>query len=456
MMLLKDCVIILILTLKSILLCDAEQLQKEDPTVTSIDKSTINSPNQTEHNETNVSTKLTVRWPSTSFDVQTSDGFLLKIFRLSSEFSNADTECCPVLLVHGLYQSSDRFLRRKQEQNLAYKLQHLGYDVWLFNARGNKYSRRHVSLDPEKNPTEFFNYSYEEIGYFDLAATVDFILSTTGFKKMHYISYGMGGTFFLVLNSLLPSYNDKFDRAFLMAPVAYSGRMPNTALQKQLLLHERLYSDLKQAKVYELFPYYNDEDNMEFIPSMCLGSENYKLICDKMQIAKIMELNDTKNSKEATRGGSIKTLIHFAQNVEKKKFLRFDNGDNNNKEVYGRRGNPPEYSLKAITVLTVLIFAPTDEMIDEDDIYELASNMTNVTLRKVERPKFKHDDFIAGQDVMHDVYKSIIEDLSESKKHETPDQKKKTNKSFTWWIGLIILGVGLAIIIFICIKIFGR
>ncbi|XP_061708428.1 lipase 1-like [Cydia pomonella] len=411
MVLLKGCDIMLILTLKSMLLSDAEQLQKEDRTVPSIDNITIISPNQTEHNQTIVPSKLAFRRPPTSFDVQTSDGYLLKIFRISSEFINGDTEYCPVLLVHGMYQSSDRFLKQKQDQNLAYKLQDLGYDVWLFNARGNKYSRRHVNLDPEKNASIFSNYSFEEIGYFDLAATVDFILPTTGFKKLHYISYGLGGTFFLVLNSLLPSYNVKFDRAFLMAPIAYSGRMPNTALKKQLLLHEKLYTDLKKAEVYELFPYYDDEDNVQFTSSMCLGLKKYEIICNKMQIHKIMDLNATNNRKEATRAGSIKTLIHFAQNVEKKVFRRFDYVDN--KLIYGYRGHPPEYSLQAVTVRTVIIFAPTDEMIDEDDIYELASNMTNAKLRKVERPEFKHDDFIAGEEVMHDVYNSIIEDLPE-------------------------------------------
>ncbi|XP_063358086.1 lipase 1-like [Cydia amplana] len=451
----KGSVIILIFTFKCIIFCDGEQLQNEDPTVTiSIDKSTINSSNQTEHNETNVPTKLAFRWPPTSFDVQTSDGFLLKIFRLSSEFSNSGTEYCPVLLVHGMFQSSDRFLKQKQDQNLAFKLQDLGYDVWLFNARGNKYSRRHVRLDPEKNSSDYFDFSYEEIGYFDLAATVDFILSTTGFKKLHYISYGFGGTFFLVLNSLLPLYNDKFDRAFLMAPVAYSGRMPNTALQKQLLLHEQLYNDLKDAQVLELFPYYNDEENVQFDASMCLGLKKYEVLCNKMEIAKMMDLNVTQNSKEATRGGSTKILIHFAQNVKRKVFSRFDYGDGKNKQMYGHRGSSPKYALEAITVLTVIIFASTDEMIDEDDIYELASNITNVKLRKVERPQFRHDDFIAGQDVMHDVYNIIIEDLPENKKYITPDQKKKTNKSLSWWVVLIFFGVGLAMVIFICIKIF--
>lgn len=36
-----------------------------------------------------------------------------------------------------------------------------GYDAWLGNLRGNKYSRQHLTLDPD-NDAEFWDFSYPE------------------------------------------------------------------------------------------------------------------------------------------------------------------------------------------------------------------------------------------------------------------------------------------------------
>lgn len=48
------------------------------------------------------------------------------------------------------------------------------YDVWMLNARGNPYSRRHVWLDPDID-TEYWDFSFAEIGKYDIKASVKFI-----------------------------------------------------------------------------------------------------------------------------------------------------------------------------------------------------------------------------------------------------------------------------------------
>jgi len=42
------------------------------------------------------------------------------------------------------------------------------------NARGNPYSKQHLWLDAETEP-DFWNFSFEEIGKYDLPACIDYL-----------------------------------------------------------------------------------------------------------------------------------------------------------------------------------------------------------------------------------------------------------------------------------------
>lgn len=49
-----------------------------------------------------------------------------------------------------------------------------GYDVWLGNARGTIPSRAFDSLN-QMNPKEYWNFSWNEIGRYDLHSMIEFI-----------------------------------------------------------------------------------------------------------------------------------------------------------------------------------------------------------------------------------------------------------------------------------------
>lgn len=94
-----------------------------------------------------------------------------------------------------------------------------GYDVWLGNARGNIFSQVHETLD--KSTHDFWNFSFHEIGVYDVSAIIDYALNKNNKTSLTYIGHSQGTTVFFTLLSVKPQYNAKISTAYLMAPVVY-------------------------------------------------------------------------------------------------------------------------------------------------------------------------------------------------------------------------------------------
>jgi lysosomal acid lipase/cholesteryl ester hydrolase len=74
--------------------------------------------------------------------------------------------------VHGLQDSADAWIVNDNDSP-AMQLVKAGYDVWLANLRGNKYSKKHISLDIKS--AEFWNFGWEEVALYDLPAITEFV-----------------------------------------------------------------------------------------------------------------------------------------------------------------------------------------------------------------------------------------------------------------------------------------
>ena len=73
--------------------------------------------------------------------------------------------------------------------SLAFILADNGYDVWMNNSRGNRYSRYHVHLDPDTDKPQFWDYSFEDMAKYDLPALFNYILIKTVVKSVSYIGH---------------------------------------------------------------------------------------------------------------------------------------------------------------------------------------------------------------------------------------------------------------------------
>lgn len=81
----------------------------------------------------------------------------------------------PILLMqHGLEDSADGWVLNRADKSPAFIAAELGYDVWLPNSRGNKYSRGHIRLNATTD-LQYWDFTVNDIALYDLPAFIEFV-----------------------------------------------------------------------------------------------------------------------------------------------------------------------------------------------------------------------------------------------------------------------------------------
>lgn len=159
-------------------------------------------------------------YPIEEFDVQTQDGYILKLYRIpGSPFSPPAPGKKAALVVHGFYTSSIDWVNLGTNHSLPYTLADAGYEVWLANLRGNTLSRRHASLNP--NSEKYWDFTFHEVGLYDLPALIDFALARSGNTKLHFVGWSGSTASFLVMGSEKSAYMNKISSAHLLSPASF-------------------------------------------------------------------------------------------------------------------------------------------------------------------------------------------------------------------------------------------
>lgn len=198
-------------------------------------------------------------YSSETHHVQTDDGYILELHRIPlAENCQGENSKGPALVGHGLFSSSADFVILGPEQGLGmdsnpnqlndsfdksalfsgFTLANRCYDVWMGNFRGNHYSRQNNHLDPKD--AEFWDFTWHEMGIYDLPVMIDYVLHATGEPDLVYVGHSQGTTSFFVFDEFHPEHRSKVRGAFQMAPIAYLSNTKSLLFKALSLLGREL------------------------------------------------------------------------------------------------------------------------------------------------------------------------------------------------------------------------
>ncbi|CAG0892516.1 unnamed protein product [Cyprideis torosa] len=353
-------------------------------------------------------------YPSEVHFITTEDGYILQLHRIphgKNDLLDNGRVRTPIFLQHGLLSSSSDWVITGEEKGLAFLLADQGFDVWLGNIRGNTYSKGHAN--PDISDKDYWNFSFDEHGKYDVPAMVNHVKESTGQEKMFYVGHSMGTMMFWVAHHY---YGQEFANNF----IAMFGLGPVSQLQNMV------------SPLRYIAPFADDITwimNMfglnEFLPSnefmtwlagfACEPGDWLQAICSNV-IFLICGYNEPQLDKDliphivghTPAGTSTKNMLHFTQGVNRPGFNMFDYGMASNLEIYGQE-EPPEYDLSKTTVPVFLYYGENDWLTVPRDVEWLKTQLPNVVASFLaDLPSFNHLDFLWAIDVVTLTYNDIF------------------------------------------------
>ncbi|XP_063979676.1 lipase 3-like [Diachasmimorpha longicaudata] len=345
--------------------------------------------------------------------IKTADGYLLSLHRISGGKKYPPGPGKPVVfLQHGILASSAVWVLPGPAKGLAYILADNGYDVWMGNSRGNTYSRGHENLTT--TDSKYWDFSFHEMGIYDLPASIDYILAVTRQLKLYYLGHSQGTTSFFVMLSELPDYNDKIFKFAAYAPIVYSANVRSPFIKFIARFSSPISRTLGFFHIHDFAP--TDALLTKMGRRSCEARSLYQVICSNSLF--MITGYDTAQINQTLvpiilghlpAGSSVKQFLHFGQEVNSQKFRKFDYNDPEiNQEKYGQP-TPPVYKLSNVRVPTALFFANNDLLSDNSDVQKLAEDLSNVNMTyKVPMDSFNHIDFMFAIDAPALLYEPTI------------------------------------------------
>ncbi|XP_015722333.1 lysosomal acid lipase/cholesteryl ester hydrolase-like [Coturnix japonica] len=344
-------------------------------------------------------------YPCEEYEVTTKDGYILGVFRIPGGRNKHNAGQKPaVFLQHAFLGDATHWISNLPNNSLGFLLADAGYDVWLGNSRGNTWSLKHKTLQPSQK--EFWQFSFDEMGKYDIPAELYFIMNKTGQKDVYYIGHSEGTASGFIAFSTYPELAKRVKVFFALGPVTTC----TYAIGPLMKL-----AKLPAAMLRLIFGWKGALHQIGFmqgpVTQMCANSDKFcgKVLC-YIAGGDIENLNTSRIDVyvgHSPAGTSAQNIIHWHQVFYADRFQAYDYGSKENMKKYNQT-TPPAYEIEKISTPIAVWSGGQDKFADFRDMAKLLSRINNLCYHK-HFPDWGHLDFIWGHDATEKMYMKIIE-----------------------------------------------
>lgn len=168
---------------------------------------------------------------------------MVRVNKFSQSELNSNSSKPAILLLHGHLDSSDTWILN-EHKSIAFILADAGYDVYMGNMRGNKYSMGHTTLYYRRSSLYWYNTVPDLQGKYDVPAFIKGIQNTSNVETVSLIGHSMGSRNILMnLDLEGPYYKQNVNFVTLLSP--FAALEGSTFINLVLIYGNNLIDDLR-------------------------------------------------------------------------------------------------------------------------------------------------------------------------------------------------------------------
>ncbi|KFU91421.1 Lysosomal acid lipase/cholesteryl ester hydrolase, partial [Chaetura pelagica] len=302
-----------------------------------------------------------------------------------------------VFLQHAFLGDATHWISNLPNNSLGFLLADAGYDVWLGNSRGNTWSLKHKTLQPYQK--EFWQFSFDEMGKYDIPAELYFIMNKTGQKDVYYVGHSEGAAAGFIAFSTYPELAKRVKIFCALGPVITCSHAtsPLITIAKAPEPLIRVFFCL----IFEQYP-----TKRGFLNSNTMLLRSLTALIPTFVMLSLQSRIDTYVG-HSPAGSSVQNALHWHQISYAGQFQAYDYGSKENIRKYNQ-STPPVYQIEKINIPTAVWSGGRDKFADPKDMAKLLPQITNLIYHD-HFPAWGHLDFIWGLDATEKMYKKIIE-----------------------------------------------